>query len=125
MQDTREKLEADAQRFIMQTVNEAYSNGERGESWNVTRESIGERVAELLDRQAEITTLEWLNGKTHIFGMTFDEVRGLQAKVAELTVERDTLNNALDMDSRIRESQDSAIEEIAWQRDQLSLDLDA
>ncbi len=79
--DSREKLEADVRNNVAVRITP-----------NRNKDGVLAPIDEVfgwLDRQAAITEREWLEGKTHIFGMTFDKVRGLQAKVEELTAERD------------------------------------
>lgn len=95
--DSREKLEADISKWWEEEWPRDF----------YTDEDMVRVVGRWLDRQAAITSLEWLDGKTHIFGMTFDEVRGLQAKVAELTAERDELKE------RLAEAEDRRMQTLA------------
>ena len=76
-------------------------------------------VIALLDRQAAITEQEWLDGKTHIFGMTFDEVQGLQAKVEELTAERDELKRRLEMELGTMSGMELTIDSLTAERNRL------
>lgn len=88
--DTREKLEEDVRRiaFMFSPDTTPYGNPEL---------ELRAEIMDFLNRQAAITKREWLEGKTHIFGMTFEEVRDLQIKVEELTAERDELQAAIDV----------------------------
>ena len=84
--DTRDKLEADVRRTI------------ELEGWQAKPNELGadafQIIMNLLDRQAAITEREvaqWEQTRT-LFGMTFDEVRTIQARNTELEAELDMMH---------------------------------
>lgn len=94
--DSREKLEAEVRQYVLDAWAQGWEAGQHDDM--DCRNFYIDEIRVLLDRQAAITEREWLEGKTHIFGMTFEEVRGLKAKIEELTADLNTAvcdNNSL------------------------------
>ena len=124
--DSREKLEADLRECVRNVLDDGAYETRKGQLIDESLVNAWMPVfIQRLDRQAAITSLEWLDGKTHIFGMTFDEVRGLQAKVAELTAERDKLRKELKLARIDWESERDYADQCEQHAKELTAELDA